>query len=320
MADARRILVTGSTGFVGRRLCSALREQGLDVREAVRRSPAVNAGLDVVAVGAIDGQTDWRRAVEETGSVIHLAGRAHVMREDEADPLAVYRRVNVAGTVRLARQAAAAGVRRFVFVSSVKVNGEATTGRPFTEADVPAPLDAYGVSKHEAEEELKDIGRESGMEIVVVRPTLVYGPDVKGNFLSLLHWLRRGLPLPLARCDNRRSFTGLTNLVDLLIQCVLHPAAANETFLAADGEDLSTPELLRRMARALGRKARLLPFPPAMLRVAAGVVGRPGVYERLCGSLRVDASKARELLGWRPPLTVDEELARTARWFLASHP
>jgi len=320
MADARRILVTGSTGFVGRRLCSALREQGLDVREAVRRSPAVNAGLDVVAVGAIDGQTDWRRAVEETGSVIHLAGRAHVMREDEADPLAVYRRVNVAGTVRLALQAAAAGVRRFVFVSSVKVNGEATTGRPFTEADVPAPLDAYGVSKHEAEEELKDIGRESGMEIVVVRPTLVYGPDVKGNFLSLLHWLRRGLPLPLARCDNRRSFTGLTNLADLLIQCVLHPAAANETFLAADGEDLSTPELLRRMARALGRKARLLPFPPAMLRVAAGVVGRPGVYERLCGSLRVDASKARELLGWRPPLTVDEELARTARWFLASHP
>ncbi len=320
MADARRILVTGSTGFVGRRLCSALREQGLDVREAVRRSPAVNAGLDVVAVGAIDGQTDWRRAVEETGSVIHLAGRAHVMREDEADPLAVYRRVNVAGTVRLARQAAAAGVRRFVFVSSVKVNGEATTGRPFTEADVPAPLDAYGVSKHEAEEELKDIGRESGMEIAVVRPTLVYGPDVKGNFLSLLHWLRRGLPLPFACCDNRRSFTGLTNLVDLLIQCVLHPAAANETFLAADGEDLSTPELLRRMARALGRKARLLPFPPAMLRVAAGVVGRPGVYERLCGSLRVDASKARELLGWRPPLTVDEELARTARWFLASHP
>lgn len=320
MADARRILVTGSTGFVGRRLCSALREQGLDVREAVRRSPAVNAGFDVVAVGAIDGQTDWRRAVEETGSVIHLAGRAHVMREDEADPLAVYRCVNVAGTARLARQAAAAGVRRFVFVSSVKVNGEATTGRPFTETDVPAPLDAYGVSKHEAEEELKDIGRDSGMEIVVVRPTLVYGPDVKGNFLSLLHWLRHGLPLPLARCDNRRSFTGLTNLVDLLIQCVLHPAAANETFLAADGEDLSTPELLRRMARALGRKAWLLPFPPAMLRVAAGVVGRPGVYERLCGSLRVDASKARKLLGWRPPLTVDEELARTARWFLASHP
>lgn len=321
-----RILVTGPTGFIGQRLCESLTGCGFGVRAAVRRSgdgAAVRlpgAQPDVAAVGDIHETTDWSWALAGITEVVHLAGRAHVMRERLGDPLVVYRRVNVAGTLRLAEAAVAAGVRRFVFVSSIKVNGEATLERPFRETDLPAPLDAYGISKHEAEEALKRIGREAGMEIVVVRPALVYGPGVKGNFLSLLRWMRRGLPLPLARCDNRRSFVGLTNLVDLLIQCVLHPAAANETFLAADGEDLSTPELLRRLARALGRKAWLLPFPPAMLRIAAGIAGRPGLYERLCGSLQVDASKARELLGWRPPSTVDEELARTANWFLASHP
>lgn len=316
MPDAASILVTGSTGFVGQRLCAVLRETGLAVREAVRRAPPVAASHEAAVVGEIDERTDWRRAVENVTSVIHLAGRAHVMHDDQADPLAAYRRVNVAGTTRLAQAAAAAGVRRFVFVSSIKVNGEATTGEPFHETDVPAPLDAYGVSKHEAEEALKRIGRETGMEIVVVRPTLVYGPGVKGNFLSLLRWVRRGLPLPLGRCDNRRSLVGLDNLVDLLRRCATDARAAGHTFLAADGEDLSTPELVRRLARVLGMKPRLLPVPVSWLRLAARVAGRPGVYDRLCGSLQVDIGHAHRVLGWTPPVTVDEGLAQTARWFV----
>ena len=317
MSERNEILVTGSTGFVGQRLCTVLREHGLAVREAVRRSAASTYGRVLAPVGEIDERTDWRRAVEGAIGVIHLAGRAHVMREEAADPLAVYRRINVAGTARLAQQAAAAGVQRFVFASSIKVNGEATSGRVFTETDAPAPLDAYGISKHEAEAELKRIGRETGMEIVVVRPTLVYGPGVKGNFLSLLRWVRRGLPLPLARCDNRRSLVGLDNLVDLLRRCATDARAAGHTFLAGDGEDLSTPELIRRLSRALGVRARLLPVPAAWLRFAARSVGRPGIYDRLCGSLQVDIGHARQVLGWTPPVSVDEQLARTARWFEA---
>lgn len=314
MSETHRILVTGSTGFVGLRLCAALRENNLGVREAVRCSPIHVAERERVAVGEIDGQTDWRQAVEGINSIIHLAGRAHVMRESHADPLMAYRRLNVVGTVRFAQQAAAAGVRRFVFVSSIKVNGEATTDRPFTEADSPAPLDAYGLSKYEAEVELKRIGRETGMEVVVVRPTLVYGPGVKGNFLSLLRWINRGLPLPLARCDNRRSLVGLENLVDLLRCCATDPRAAGHTFLAGDGEDLSTPELVRRVAFALRVKPRLLPVPASWLRLAARTIGRTGIYERLCGSLQVDIGHAREVINWMPPSSVQEELARTASW------
>lgn len=315
MSDKNKVLVTGSTGFVGRRLCEHLRERGLVVCEVVRHAPTTSGGHEIVAVGEIDGQTDWRQAVEGVSSVIHLAGRAHVMRENHTDPLAVYRRLNVAGTVRLAQQAATAGVRRFVFVSSIKVNGEATSGRAFTEGDSPAPLDAYGISKHEAELELKRVGRETGMEIVVVRPTLVYGPGVKGNFLSLMQWVRRGLPLPLARCDNRRSLVGLENLVDLLRHCATHPRAAGQTFLAGDGEDISTPELVRRLARALGVKPRLLPVPVSWLLFVARVAKRPSYYERLCGSLQIDIRHARQVLGWTPPSSMEEELARTAKWF-----
>lgn len=315
MSERSKILVTGSTGFVGRRLCTVLREHGFEVREAVRHARANVTERDVIAVGEIGNQTDWRRAAEGVTGVIHLAGRAHVMRENAADPLTVYRRVNVAGTARLAQQAAAAGVRRFVFVSSIKVNGESTRDRAFTEMDVPAPLDAYGVSKHEAEAELKRIGRETGMEVVIVRPTLVYGPGVKGNFLSMMRWVRRGLPLPLALCDNRRSLIGLDNLSDLLLRCTIDSRAAGHTFIAADGEDLSTPELIRRLAHALNVRARLFPVPAAWLRFATHTAGRPGIYERLCGSLQVDIQHARQVLGWVPPRSVDQELSRTARWF-----
>jgi nucleoside-diphosphate-sugar epimerase len=237
------------------------------------------------------------------------------MREKSADPLAEFRRVNAAGTRRLAESAAQAGVRRFVYVSSIKVNGERTGNRPFTEADPPGPEDAYAQSKYEAEMALREIAARTGMEVVIVRPPLVYGPGVKGNFRTLLRVVRMGLPLPLASCDNRRSLVGLSNLADLLALCVTHPAAAGETFLAADGEDLSTPELLRRTGRALGRPARLFPVPPALLRAGARMFGRAGAGERLCGSLQVDISRARRILGWNPPSTVDEELARTAQWY-----
>lgn len=243
--------------------------------------------------------------------VVHLAARVHVMRERAADPLAEFRRVNVEATERLARSAAAAGARRFVFVSSVKVNGEETAaGEAFCADDAPAPEDAYGASKHEAEEALHRVGVETGLEMVVIRPPLVYGPGVKGNFRTMLDWLRRGLPLPLASLDNRRSFVGVGNLCDLILCCLSHPDAANETFLVSDGQDLSTPELLRMAGKAMGLPARLWPCPPSLLKGAAALVGKPGIAQRLCSNLQVDISKTREVLGWHPPFSVEEELRR----------
>jgi len=309
-----KILVTGSTGFIGQRLCAVLQERGLSVREAVRNTSTV--ARDAVAVGAIDEQTNWAPALKDVSVIIHLAGRAHVMHDDSADPLAAYRRVNVAGTSRLAQMAAAAGVRRLVFVSSIKVNGEATDEQPFTEMDTPAPRDPYGISKWEAEEELKAIGRETGLEIVVVRPSLVYGSGVKGNFLSLMRLVHKGIPLPVAGCDNRRSLLGLENFVDFLATCVDHPASPGQTFVLSDGEDLSTSELIRHLASAMGRPARLFSIPPAWLQLAANLFGKSGVYQRLCGSLRVDSSHARRVLGWVPPQTVDAGLVSAVRTFL----
>ena len=285
--EMTQVLVTGANGFVGAALCDRLSEQGMVARAAARTgSSARNHSriVQTVEVGDIHAGTDWTTALADITHVVHLAARAHVMREVSRDPLADFRTVNTAGTVNLACQAAAAGVRRFIYVSTIKVNGERTSGRSFRADDNPQPEDAYALSKLEAELALKAISQQAGLEVTIIRPPLVYGPGVKGNFLSMLRVLRRGWPLPLASCDNRRSLIGLTNLVDLLEKCVTHPAAAGQVFLAADGEDLSMPELLRRVARALGRKARLLPFPPAMLRLAARISGRPGIYERLCGS------------------------------------
>jgi len=315
-----QVLVTGANGFVGVALCERLAEQGIEAGAAVRTAGSArnhSLAVQTVAVGDIHAGTDWTTALAGVTHVVHLATRVHVMREISHDPLADFRAVNTAGSVNLARQAAAAGVRRIVYVSTIKVNGERTSGRPFHAEDEPQPEDAYAQSKLEAELALKGVGQHSGMEVVIIRPPLVYGPGVKENFLSILRVIRQGWPLPLASCENRRSFIGLTNLVSLMEKCVTHPAAAGQVFLAADGEDLSTPELLRRVAQALGRNARLLPFPPALLRLATRIAGRPGIYERLCGSLQADAGKARELLGWKPPSSVDAELARTANWYLA---
>ena len=314
------VLVTGATGFIGQALCRALRSHGLDVCAASREPPLSREnGIEYLNVGAIDSTTDWRVALAGKDTVVHLAARVHVMRESVADPLAEFRMVNVAGTERLAIAASEAGVRRLVYVSSIKVNGERTTGQLFTECDAPQPEDPYAQSKLEAENVLLRISAQTGLEVVVVRPPLVYGPGVKGNFLLLLRLVQLGLPLPLACCDNRRSFLALSNFTDFLYQCLDHPAAVRQTFLLSDGHDLSTPDLIRRIARALDRPARLLPMPRSWLKAGAGLLRKTDLFDRLCGSLQVDIGSAERLLGWTPPVSVDEELSNTARWFLREH-
>ena len=309
------ILLTGATGFVGLAISERLVKDGVhDVRAVVRSPEALlYPCIDKVVVPDIALNVDWINIFECVEVVIHAAARVHVMADKAENPLDEFRRVNVQGTLNLARQAAAAGVRRFVFISSVKVNGESTQlGRPFTADGTPAPLDAYGISKKEAEQGLREIALQIGMEVVIIRPPLVYGPGVKANFSAMMRWLRRGVPLPLGVIHNQRSLVALDNLVDLIVTCLTHPAAANQTFLVSDGEDVSTTELLRRMGQAMGRPARLIPVPASWLKLAAAMVGKPDVAQRLCGSLQVDIEKARRLLGWTPPRSLDEGLNRAA--------
>ena len=308
-----KVLITGANGFVGRSVSDQAAACGFAVAAATRLACRFAGGIENVVVGKIDGDTDWKAALAGCGAVVHAAARVHVMADTAADPLEAFRRVNVQGTLNLAAQAAAAGVRRFVFISSVKVNGEATPpGRPFRADDAPAPLDAYGISKMEAEQGLRRIAARTGMEVVIIRPPLVYGPGVRANFAAMMRWLRRGVPLPLGAIDNRRSLVALDNLVDLILACLTHPAAANQTFLVSDGEDVSTTELLRRMGRALQRPARLVPVPAAWLQRAAGLLGKGDIAQRLCGSLQVDIEKTRQLLDWQPPLTLEQGLRKTA--------
>ena len=307
MADG--VLVTGATGLVGRALVGRLQlDGGRAVVAAVRvQAPCLPTGVRAIEVLGL-ADTDWSPVLQGIESVVHCAARTQVMKEQSADSLSEYRRINVAGTLALARQAAQEGVRRFVFVSSIKVNGEQTlSGRPFRADDAPAPEDPYGVSKLEAEQGLFALARETGLEVTVIRPPLVYGPSVKGNFAAMLRWVARGIPLPLGAVrDNRRSLVGLDNLVDLIVTSLDHPAAGNQVFLAGDGEDLSTAALLERLGDATGRRARLVPVPVWALESAAALVGKRDVARRLCGSLQVDISKAREILGWEPPFSVDD--------------
>lgn len=303
------LLITGSSGFLGQALCLEAAERGLTVRAASRSCIDFPVALESVAVGEIDGNTDWLDALRRCDVVVHCAARVHVMREDAADSLTEFRLVNVKGTLNLARQAAAAGVRRFVFVSSVKVNGEETLpGQAFTEGDVPAPQDPYGQSKHEAELGLRQLAADTGMEVVIIRPPLVYGPGVKANFAALMCVVQRGWPLPLGAVRNHRSLVALDNLVDLIVTCLHHPAAANQTFLVSDGKDLSTTELVRGMAQAAGVQVSLWRVPVWVLQAAAGALGKGAAVQRLCGNLQVDITKARTLLGWVPPVSVDEGL------------
>lgn len=312
-----RVLVTGAGGFVGSALSPALRARGWRLRAAVRPGGQSSAADEETIVVPFEDPSSWASALRDVDCIVHLAARVHVMNDTVADPLSAFRKVNVEGTLGLARAAADAGVRRLVFLSSIKVNGESTTGRaPFSEADVPAPLDAYGLSKFEAEDALFAVARESRMEVVVVRPPLVYGPGVKANFLAMMRWLQRGVPLPLGAIHNRRTLVALDNLVDFIVTCLHHPQAANQVFLVGDDEDLSTTELLRRLASALGAPARLVPVPAPWIRAAAALFGRGDVARRLCGDLQLDTSKARRLLGWSPSVTVDEGLRSTALHFL----
>ncbi|MFT3802277.1 MAG: SDR family oxidoreductase [Burkholderiaceae bacterium] len=308
------ILVTGANGFVGRAVVDHLKRQGRAVRGAVRaaRQRDAHGATDTRPSPDLDARADWSALLEACDAVVHTAARVHVMHEQATDALAAFRAVNVDGTLRLARQAADAGVRRFIFISSIKVNGERTeAGRPFTADDAPAPVDAYGRSKAEAEDALRRLATDTDMEVTIIRPPLVYGPGVKANFRSLIRCLERGIPLPLgAVTENRRSLLGLDNLVDLIALCLVHRSAGNQTFLAADGEDLSTAELLRRLARAIGVSARLLPVPMWMLEGAGRLLGKEAVVQRVCGDLQVDIGKTRERLGWRPPVGVDAGLAR----------
>ncbi|ALQ02335.1 UDP-glucose 4-epimerase [Pseudomonas brassicacearum] len=272
--------------------------------------------ISTVRIESFSAQTQWNAHLANVDTVIHCAARVHVMNDTEADPLAAFRQVNVEGTLNFARQAAEAGVRRFIFISSIKVNGEGTSpGQPYAADDIPAPADPYGVSKQEAEQGLREVAQATGMEVVIIRPVLVYGPGVKANFLNMMRWLDKGVPLPFGAIDNRRSLVSIDNLVDLIVTCIDHPAAANQTFLVSDGEDLSTTTLLSRMARALGKPARLIPVPSWMLDRGASMLGRKALSQRLCGSLQVNIEKTRTLLNWNPPVSVDDALAETARHF-----
>ncbi len=315
-----RIAVTGANGFVGHALVRELAANNHQVLAYVRQ-PGDFARIDGVATVAAPelGQySDWQFRNELGIDVlVHLAARVHVMQDTSADPLSEFRKVNVSGTVNLARQAAEAGVKRFIFLSSIKVNGEFTvSGRTFSASDEPAPSDPYGISKLEAENELRQISNQTGIEVVIIRPPLVYGPGVKANFQSMMRWLARGVPLPMAGAtENRRSLVALDNLVDLIVTCLQHPAAANQTFLVSDGEDLSTVQLLKRMGVAMGHPAHLFYLPPALLKLGEAVLNKPGTYQRLYGSLQLDIAKTRQLLGWIPPVSLDEGLRRAAEGF-----
>ena len=317
-----KVLITGVNGFVGKALSDELVIKGFNVNGTVRSVMSVDfpGAITKFVIKDIDSKTDWQNALQGVDVVIHLAARVHVMKDTAIDALSELRRVNVEGTLNLARQAVEAGVQRFIFISSIKVNGEGSIlGQPYTPEDQPAPVDPYGISKREAEDVLRQLASETGMEVVIIRPPLVYGPGVKANFQSMMRWLDKGIPLPLGAIHNRRSLVSLDNLIDLIVTCIHHPAAANQIFIAGDGEDLSTTELLQRMAAGLGKKAWLIPVPSFILEWGARLVGKQAITQKLCGSLQVDISKARDLLDWKPPVSVDEALRKTAQYYMKFH-
>lgn len=319
------ILVTGASGFVGGALIQRLlisNPKGGIVAATRHLLEHLPVDVNQVQVGDLLISTDWRLALQGVTVVVHCAARVHVMNEQNNDPLVEFRLVNVEGTLRLAQQAAEAGVSRFIFISSIKVNGESTElGCPFAPADRPAPSDPYGVSKMEAEQGLRELSLRTGMEVVIIRPPLVYGRGVKANFASLIRWLRRGLPLPLgAITTNLRSLVYVENLVDLICRCIDHPKAANQTFLVSDDKDISTTTLLRKMAKALGCPVRLVNTSPMLIKLSARFIGKPEIADRLCGSLQVDIKKTKDLLDWSPPVSVNEGLRQTAAHFLRKRP
>ena len=310
-----QVLVTGATGLVGEAVVFRLLLDKRYTPVAAVRATTRLSGLCRIVPFDLELPTGMPE-LRGIDVIVHCAARVHVMNEKGADGLAAFRKINVEGTVRLARRAAECGVKRFIFISSIKVNGEGTPrNKTFKATDLPAPIDAYGISKREAEDAIRQVCEETGMELVVIRPPLVYGPGVKANFLSMVRWLDRGIPLPLGAIDNRRSLVAIGNLTDLVLTCIDHPAAAGEIFLVSDGEDLSTTQLLRRTALALGNSARLVPVPAGLLQAAASMVGKSGIAERLCGNLQVDIQRTCELLGWRPPINTEKALRQTVEHY-----
>jgi nucleoside-diphosphate-sugar epimerase len=317
-----RVVVTGANGFIGQHLCQKLIEEGKGVTACIREQVdasvfgPLSSSLRLCRIPSLDRDAALSGIFENADAVIHLAGRAHVMRETEKDPLSEFRRINVIGTEALVSAAVQAGVTRFIYLSSIKVNGEATNGDAFTADDQPDFADPYGQSKWEAEERLRHVTAGTHMEWVILRPPLVYGPGVRGNFLSLMKWVFRGVPLPLGSVENRRSLVSVFNLCDLLSLLLDHPAAANNCFLASDSEDISTPDLVRLIAMALHRSPRILRCPEAMLLVAGALLRQRDAVQRLCSSLVLDRQKVGQILGWSAPMTVERGLGRTAEWFL----
>ena len=309
-----KIAVSGASGFVGSHLCLNLKKIGYQVLGLVRSKPASGQ----VAIGDFCSSENNYEFLRDIDVLVHSAARVHVMKDTSINPLAKFREVNVDATLNLARRAADCGVKRFIFLSSIKVNGEITClGRPFTAEDIPDPSDPYGISKREAEDGLRDLANQTKMEVVIIRSPLVYGPGVKANFLTMMQYLKLGIPLPFGGIkENRRSLVALDNLVDFICLCISHPQAGNQTFLISDDEDLSTEQLLRRLGGAIGTSARLIYIPPKLIIFFAKLVGRIGISQRLCGSLQIDISKAKNLLGWKPIVTVDEALRSTAKYWL----
>lgn len=313
-----RVLVTGATGFIGSFLCKRLLDNNMFVRGTLLPSEVASSlvpGVQPALIEPLGSETSWDNSLAGIDTVVHLAARVHIMEDTSSDPLSEFRRINVDGTARLARESVKMGVKRLVFVSSIKVNGEETVF-PYTSESQPVPTDDYGISKWEAEQALRKIECETGLEVVVVRPTLVYGPGVKANFLNLLDVVYRGFPLPLSSISNLRSFIFVGNLVDALVKCTVHPAAAGNTYLVSDGEDVSTPELIRRTAVSLGVKERLFAFPVNFMKLVGVLMGKSGAVNRLTGSLTVDGSKIRQELNWNPPFSLEHGMRETALWYL----
>lgn len=326
-----RVAVTGASGFVGQAVVTELLSRQHNVHAAVRfESQNVPNSSQVIGpfpIGDIGPDTDWSNALTEIDCVIHCAARTHMMNDTAADAFEAYRAVNLAGTRQLAEQAAVFGARRLIYLSSIKVNGEQTffphqkpfpTGARefFSASDEENPESAYGISKWEAEQALYEVSARTGLEVVIIRPPLVYGPGVKGNFLSVLRWINLGIPLPLGAIHNQRSLVGIDNLINLIITCIDHPAAANQTFLVSDDEDLSTTELLRRTSKALGKTSRLIPISSSLIQCGTKLLGKQDIAERLLGNLQVNISHTKEILGWAPPVSVDKGLRKTAEWYL----
>ena len=315
---SRKVLLTGATGFVGSSIASRLVSMDYHVRIASRSQTEDNYS-DIFFIDSADSETDWGAAFKGMSTVIHCAARAHIMKDELADPLTEYRKVNVAGSENLAHQAAAAGVKRFIFISSVKVSGESTSGKfAYNELMEAAPEDAYGQSKYEAEVALRQVAAKTGMELVIIRPPLVYGPGVKANFLSLLKISKLPVPLPFALVNNHRSMVYLENLADFIIRCIDHPEAANQTFFISDGQDLSLSNLIRTIRKAMNKSTWLLPIPVSLFKLVGRFTGKMAVIDRLVGDLQVDSAKAKQLLDWLPPYTVEQGIKTTVDDFLKS--